>query len=96
MIDTNVQYSLALLEVGNLTPSLMVADVCAKRTVLPTVDPATAAAPMGWRTDGTGGAAACGTVPPSLKAHSESPPVVLYSRPWPPESTATYCTPLIE
>lgn len=30
MIDTTVQYSLALLEVGNLTPSLIVADLCAK------------------------------------------------------------------
>ena len=30
MIDTTATYSLALLEVGNLTPALMVADVCAK------------------------------------------------------------------
>src|SRR5262245_38093265 len=30
MIDTAVTYSLALLEVGNLTPALLVADVCSK------------------------------------------------------------------
>ena len=78
-----------------LFDSALVADVFASRTVFPTVDPATAAASIGCRTDGSANAAACGTVPPSLKAHSESPPAVLYSSPIPPESTATYYSPSI-
>src|SRR5437870_4666829 len=47
----------------------------------------------GSTTGGSRGAAAGGTVPPSLKAHKRSPRCDRY-RPLPPDMMATYCSPL--